>query len=767
MGAKVSKTFNKQVTHVVFKDGYQRTWDKAQERGVKLVSVLWVEKCRTAGAHVDEALFPAAQAPEHLPCLVRKRHKCMQPKDFTPKTPGNDKRLQKKFEKMANELQRQKTTLDDDVPVLMFESSGSLMYSPTTTTHRGHHLAMEKRLQEMKEKRENLSPTSSQMIEKSYGNSSCETSLNMPRDALCSDDSSAGGLQLSFDDGRGGSGCGHQDGKPGGRVDGIQSAACVSAPAWETGGARPSASPQHRGQWTPQKRMHPRPEEERDAQKGPAGRVTPDTGRSERMLKMFDEKCSLSPVSPATEGHHVGRSRPRGSSAKRGRTSEHLESPPEERPKRRKCSRKSPASRVRLFKSGKSLQLSAGPAVEPPDRAASSYDDYFSPENLRERNSETLLPGWQSPSSPARSKCTVGLSKRERTSVLEMSDFSCIGKSLTSTDIASSTVETSSSPPKPTSVEPNAPLGAVTPKTPPAAEEAPGYRQQGEAQTREGVGPNGSPRPRTGPELAHPPAHHSHTTPMKGSDREVKELVGVLTGVQKEGTTSRASSSSKGVEDGPARRDDWAGRKDPRGPHQASKRGGKGQKPTRTLVMTSLPSEKQSIVVQVVAKLKGFSVAREVCASTTHVLAGQALRTLNVLLGMAQGCWILSYEWVLWSLELGHWISEEPFELSDSFPAAPLCRRERQLSAGPYQGTLFAGQPLMFISSASDPPRAKLWELVHLCGGRVTGVPRQASIFIGPHHGKKKETGTHLSEKWILDSITQHKVCARENYLLQ
>lgn len=35
----------------------------------------------------------------------------MQPKDFTTKTPGNDKRLQKKFEKMANELQRQKTTL--------------------------------------------------------------------------------------------------------------------------------------------------------------------------------------------------------------------------------------------------------------------------------------------------------------------------------------------------------------------------------------------------------------------------------------------------------------------------------------------------------------------------------------------------------------------------------------------------------------------------------------------------------------------------------
>ncbi|KAF6376481.1 microcephalin 1 [Rhinolophus ferrumequinum] len=73
----------------------------------------------------------------------------------------------------------------------------------------------------------------------------------------------------------------------------------------------------------------------------------------------------------------------------------------------------------------------------------------------------------------------------------------------------------------------------------------------------------------------------------------------------------------------------------------------------------------------------------------------------------------------------------------------------------------------MFISAASDPPRAKLCELVRLCGGRVTYVPRQASVFIGPSRGKKKATLTYLSERWILDSVTQHTVCAPENYLLQ
>ncbi|KAF6084483.1 hypothetical protein HJG60_012793 [Phyllostomus discolor] len=688
MGAKVSKTFSKRVTHVVFKDGYQRTWDRAQERGVKLVSVLWVERCRTAGAHVDEALFPAARPPEHLPCLVRRKHKCMQPKDFTAKTPENDKRLQRKFEKMANELQRQKTTLEDDVPVLLFESGGSLVYSPTATTARGgHHLAMEKRLREMKEKRENLSLTSSQMMENLDDDSPCDASLNVSHDASCSDDSFAGGLQSSFDELCGRSGRGRQDQSPGGRVGDTRSAARVSAPAVGTSSAHPSASPQLRGRGTPGKRARPLPEEGPSGRNHPArGAVTPDAGRSGRGVKTCDEKRGLSPAPPAPEGRRGGRSRPGGSSAKRARASAHPESPrPGGSPKRRRCGRSSPAPRVRLFKAEKRPQPAAGPEVEPPDLSASLYEDYFSPENLRERRSETLLPGWQSPSSPARFRGAVGLSKSERRSVLEASDF-CIRKSLTSADAASSPAHTGPCPREPARVEPDTPLGGVTPEIPPAAGEAAGCGRQGEAQRTEGAGPDGSRCPCTSPcpdpEPTRPPAHHGGATPTTGGDGERRDSAGVSTDVQREAPAPRASSPCEGAEDGPARRGavdgSRAGREDPSGPHEAPRRRGKGPKPPRTLVMTSLPPEKQSIVLQVVAKLKGFSVAREVCGSTTHVLAGQALRTLTVLLGLARGCWILSYEWVLWSLELGHWISEEPFELSGSFPAAPVSQTLRR-----------------------------------------------------------------------------------------
>uniref|UniRef100_A0AAV2JRY0 BRCT domain-containing protein n=1 Tax=Knipowitschia caucasica TaxID=637954 RepID=A0AAV2JRY0_KNICA len=96
----------------------------------------------------------------------------------------------------------------------------------------------------------------------------------------------------------------------------------------------------------------------------------------------------------------------------------------------------------------------------------------------------------------------------------------------------------------------------------------------------------------------------------------------------------------------------------------------------RTLVMTSMPTDKQSMVVQVVKALGQFTLVDEVCASTTHVVSGGHRRTLNILLGIARGCWILSYEWILWSLEKRHWIPEEPYELSEQFPAAQVCKTD-------------------------------------------------------------------------------------------
>lgn len=457
--------------------------------------------------------------------------------------------------------------------------------------------------------------------------------------------------------------------------------------------------------------------------------------------------------------------------------------------------------RLQLCRSEGSLQCMAGPALEALGCGESSYDDYFSPDNLKERNSENLPPESQLPSNPAQFSCR-SLSKKERTSIFEMSDFSCVGKKPRTVDITSFTAKTICSPQKTASGEGCATFSCVTSEESSAPEETLRYCRQAGPQQKEDAWPEGNGFSYTIEDPALPKGHDGDLTPFEGILEEVKEAVG-LKSTQDKGTTSKISNSSEGeapseheprsvvdcnversaeekenlpggysgsVKNRPTRRDVLDGScdsfKDLIKPHEELKKSGKGKKPTRTLVMTSMPSEKQNVVIQVVDKLKGFSIARDVCETTTHVLSGKPLRTLNVLLGIARGCWVLSYDWVLWSLESGQWISEEPFELSNHFPAAPLCRRECHLSAGPYRGTLFADQPVMFVSPASSPPVAKLCELVHLCGGRVSQVPRQASIVIGPYSGKKKATVKYLSEKWVLDSISQHKVCASENYLL-
>nr|XP_030123194.3 microcephalin isoform X6 [Taeniopygia guttata] len=419
MGAEVSKTLNKHVTHVVFKDGRLSTWKKAQKMGVKLVSVLWVEKCRETGVHVDESLFPAVDTNEGF-LLPIKKHKCMQPKDLVEKPPGSNRKLQRRLNQMAKELALQKTAVnaeflcaDTDVPVLLFEDNGSLIYSPVNKI-KDQCNEMERRIKDMKEKRENLSPTGSQMTQ-----------------------------------------------------------------------ALPNSSP---------------------------------------------GDCPLSTC-------------------------------------------------------------------------------------ILTNSEDELLPGNED------EECHV-------------TDGSC-----------------------------------------------------------------------------------------KIFNKQKNKHTGGL------------------------------------------RKAGRLQKPTRTLVMTSMSSEKQNTVIQVVKKLGDFLVSNEVCETTSHVVTGSPRRTLNVMLGIARGCWIVSYEWVLWSLELGHWISEEPYELSSSFPAAPICRLQRHLSTGKYQQNLFSNQPVMFVSPTSQPPCNQLIELIQLAGGKICKALRQAKICIGKKPGKKYQEIISLSEKWVLDSITQYTICPMENYI--
>ncbi|CAL8299828.1 unnamed protein product [Merluccius merluccius] len=153
MGAEVSKTFTKHVTHVVFKDGHQATWNKAKKIGAKLVSVLWLARCKDEATFVDEELFPA-QNDEGNRLIKKRTHRCMQPKDFAEKTPEYSRRMKKKLDQMVKDLAPQSPLLPDVSPYIIDEENG-IVYSPSLK----RSVSMAQRLKEMREKRENLSPT--------------------------------------------------------------------------------------------------------------------------------------------------------------------------------------------------------------------------------------------------------------------------------------------------------------------------------------------------------------------------------------------------------------------------------------------------------------------------------------------------------------------------------------------------------------------------------------------------------------------------------
>ncbi|MBN3309495.1 MCPH1 protein, partial [Amia calva] len=630
MGALVSKTFNKQVTHVVFKDGHHSTWKKAKKTGVKLVSVLWVQRCKESGQHVDEDLCPAVHEETTVAQALNKRtHRCMQPRDIEERTPENDKRMQRKLNRMIQDLNVPKSPIVDGILPIIFDYEGAIVYSPTFSK-RGD--AMEQRLKEMKERRENISPTASQMESNSSYRPSVGESPSIS--VLQTLEEQNEDLNSSFDDIFSGSVKKHEKG----RSCRKSTAACETNQSME----RPRLSETKKSKRSSEKikvekkrstslsndgLFQEKPCEESNKQKSPEE-------RNKTVFVSVSEKDTVSKLPPVVNciaSPDISKTDPKQSCSidfvfkKKERVSNKL---------------------------GKSLQepLPYTPCKRKKDSLLSALNPG------RVFNLKDDLKGLEAMS--------------DEMQVLKLS-IQILNVCLCGVIVTLSICQT----------------------------------QQETADE-----------------------NHYRMLPTFQVNKAFVQNVIPYNNVLFS-STCEAFTSTSWWQTGWSRC--FSQRK-------------------RTIVMTSMPSDKQNMVIQVVNNLGGFSFADTVCESTTHVVTGYPRRTLNVLLGIARGCWILSFEWILWCLEHGQWIPEEPYELSDHFPAAPICRLQQHLSAGEHQQDLFASQPAMFVSPLSQPPCHSLAELILLCGGKVCKTVRQAGICIG-HYQAKKAPGTQsLSEQWIL-----------------
>eukprot|EP00123_Amoebidium_parasiticum_P014692 comp22601_c2_seq1/m.34661 comp22601_c2_seq1/g.34661 ORF comp22601_c2_seq1/g.34661 comp22601_c2_seq1/m.34661 type:complete len:731 (-) comp22601_c2_seq1:124-2316(-) len=197
-------------------------------------------------------------------------------------------------------------------------------------------------------------------------------------------------------------------------------------------------------------------------------------------------------------------------------------------------------------------------------------------------------------------------------------------------------------------------------------------------------------------------------------------------------------------------------------------------KPFRgVIVTTNLHTEERDIVHQSIEHLGGYRREEKVTEHTTHVVCGDQRRTLNVLGAIAHGCWLVSKDWVLSSLSSNNWVSEEPFELFEWFPAARLERLNRLISQGetsdPYENTLFQGVVFHIGDSAptdknkTPPPRDVLVSLITACGGKVTTQIKAATVCVNPPAGLVTDLPC-VSERWILDSVEQRQALDYDSY---
>ncbi|XP_064268207.1 microcephalin isoform X3 [Passer domesticus] len=747
MGAKVSKTLNKHVTHVVFKDGRLTTWKKAQEMGVKIVSVLWVEKCRETGVRVDESLFPAVDTNEGF-LLPIKKHKCMQPKDYVEKTPENNRKLQRRLYQMAKELALQKTAVnaDTDVPVLLFEDNGSLRYSPVNKI-KDQCNEMERRIKDMKEKRENLSPTRSQMTQthpsSSPGDCPLPTCiLTNSEDELLPEEQMEDCLNSSCGD------LWKTETLKRQRTEDTWTDIHVSM---STSGNSPShdneekrlTPKRHAGSLTekqiiqptlddrlslgkkhlkfPKKNQKNKSKTTSTANESPLlegfGHITP----SKKIVQLNTVPALVDSFSNLPVNSEDFNETSLNKSFPVDRNDSVLED------KKRKKLQTLPSLKLATSELGASGSMGFLQAITTYSKSycteESSYEDFFSSSNSNENEVQIQVP--KESHNPPEVCCNDSLTS------MDLHDVSFCEPHNTTKMSRKMSISINYFP-----VKQKIKL-AKHPESIPLSVSGGEKDYTGEALDIDDVN-------RLLPQHAHEKPYNSVTDcpHSAGGEDEVSKC-------HDTDGSCKIFNEQKNEDSVDLRK------------------GGRLQKPTRTLVMTSMSSEKQNTVIQVVKKLGDFLFSNEVCETTSHVVTGSPRRTLNVMLGIARGCWIVSYEWVLWSLELGHWISEEPYELSSSFPAAPICRLQRHLSTGIYQQNLFSNQPVMFVSPTSQPPCKKLIELIQLAGGKICKALRQAKICIGKKPGKKYQEIISLSEKWILDSITQYTICPMENYIFQ
>ncbi|XP_066151155.1 microcephalin-like [Euwallacea fornicatus] len=191
----------------------------------------------------------------------------------------------------------------------------------------------------------------------------------------------------------------------------------------------------------------------------------------------------------------------------------------------------------------------------------------------------------------------------------------------------------------------------------------------------------------------------------------------------------------------------------------------KVEKRLPTIVCTKLHKVDVQLFVQIVHKLGKFNIQDQVGERTTHLVAGESKRTINMLRAVARGCWVVNFQWVLQSLKAGKWLPEDQFEVTDFARVVQKSRLERQAFGPKYTLDIFENCPPIHVASSTNPRSSDLKELITTCKGKIVTSRRMAKIVVGQY--VKQDNTVCVNEFWVLDSITFYrKMPFKQKYLI-
>lgn len=107
MGATVHDKLDKEVTHVIFREGLVGTYRRAKKMNCHILSMLWLDAVRTSGRRIPEEYYPALDLEIYDSPIASKKikkYKSMQPDYEGVREEFLNKKLMKKIEMSKKQL---------------------------------------------------------------------------------------------------------------------------------------------------------------------------------------------------------------------------------------------------------------------------------------------------------------------------------------------------------------------------------------------------------------------------------------------------------------------------------------------------------------------------------------------------------------------------------------------------------------------------------------------------------------------------------------